>query len=177
MTRLAQAYQRFLDYLEKATFAVAMLLAAGLFLVTSTGIITEQLTGSSLVWVEEVNNLFFTWIIFLGAGAIARRGGHIGVDILHGFLGPRAMTALRFLFAALALIVVFVMVYHGWKMARFVGRSQSSLYLDISLFYYYLSIPAGGVIFGLNTIGTVVPGGPPAGHDPVQDALQQETNS
>jgi len=75
-------YQVFLDWLEKATFLVAMVLMAGLFLVTSTGIIVEQITGNSMVWIEEINNLLFVWIIFLGAGAIARRGGHIGVDFL-----------------------------------------------------------------------------------------------
>lgn len=160
MRRLAAQYQSFLDVLEKTTFALAMTLTAGLFLVTSTGILTEQATGNSLVWVEEVNNLLFAWIIFLGAGAIARRGGHIGVDLVHGFMGPRGMYALQVLYTALALVVVYVMVWYGHKMALFVGRSQTSLYLDISLYYYYLSIPAGGVVFGLMAIGTILPGAP-----------------
>ncbi|APE42493.1 hypothetical protein BOO69_02985 [Sulfitobacter alexandrii] len=160
MRRFAEFYQRFLDLIEKATFAVAMTLTAALFLVTSLGIITEQTTGNSLVWTEEINNLLFAWIIFLGAGAIARRGGHIGVDLIHGYIGPRGLYALRVLYAALAMIVVFVMVWYGHRMAMFVGRSQTSLYLDISLYYYYLSIPAGGVIFGLMTIGTILPGTP-----------------
>ena len=160
MRRLAKLYQSFLDILEKATFAVAMMLTAGLFLVTSAGIIFEQTAGNSLVWVEEINNLLFAWIIFLGAGAIARRGGHIGVDLIHSVVGPRGMYALQLLYAALALIVVFVMVWYGHQMAAFVGRSQSSLYLNISLYYYYLSVPAGGVIFGLMAIGTVLPGSP-----------------
>lgn len=160
MRRFAEVYQKFLDQLEKVTFALAMVLTAGLFLVTSTGIITEQATGNSLVWVEEVNNLLFAWIIFLGAGAITRRGGHIGVDLIHGYIGARGIYALQLLYAVLALIVVFVMVWYGHKMAMFVGRSQTSLYLDISLYYYYLAIPVGGTIFGLMTIGTVLPGTP-----------------
>lgn len=168
MRRFADYYQKFLDHVEKATFALAMVLTAGLFLVTSLGIITEQTTGSSLVWIEEMNNLLFTWIIFLGAGAIARRGGHIGVDLIHGYLGPRGIYALRVLYAALALVVVFVMVWYGHKMAMFVGRSQTSLYLDISLYYYYLSIPVGGAVFGLMTIGTILPGTPKR-----QDELSQ----
>lgn len=165
MKRFAEIYQGFLDLLEKATYAVAMLLTAALFLVTSVGIFVEQATGNSLVWVEEVNNLCFTWIIFLGAGAIARRGGHIGVDLIHAYVGPRGLYALRLLYAALALIVVFVMVWYGHRMALFVGRSQTSLYLDISLYYYYASIPAGGVIFGLMTLGTILPGTPKKLHE------------
>jgi len=160
MKRLAELYQLFLDYLERGTFFIAMVLVGALFLVNAAGIVTEQATGNSLVWVEEISTLLFAWTVFLGAGAIARRGGHIGVDILHGFFGPKLMAALRVVFAALTLIVVWVMVYYGYKMALFVGRSQTSLYLDISLFYYYLSIPVGGAIFGLNAIGSALSGAP-----------------
>lgn len=155
MKSLVAQYQVFLDWLEKATFFVAMTLMAGLFLVTSTGIIAEQITGNSLVWVEEINNLLFVWIAFLGAGAIARRGGHIGVDFLYGALGERSQFALRAVYCILALIIVYVMVYYGTWMAKFVGRSQTSLYLDISLFYYYLAIPVGGILLGFNSVGAL----------------------
>lgn len=156
MKDLVAQYQVFLDWLEKATFLVAMTLTAALFLVTSTGIIVEQITGNSLVWVEEINNLLFTWIVFLGAGVIMRRGGHIGVDMLYGAVGKNLQFVLRLIYCVLALIIVWVMVYYGFKMARFVGRSQTSLYLDISLFYYYLSIPVGGVLIGFNSIGALL---------------------
>ena len=160
MKRVAAFYQIFLDYLERSAFLVAMILVGLLFLVNALGILTEQITGNSLVWVEEVSILLFAWVVFVGAGAIARRGGHIGVDILHGYMPPRFLAALRVLFAALTLIVVWVMVYHGHKMALFVGRSQTSLYLDISLYYYYLSVPVGGLILGLNAIGSALPNAP-----------------
>lgn len=160
MKRLAEIYQRLLDYLEMATFAVAMTLLGVLFLVNAAGIVTEQITGSSLVWVEEVSVLLAAWVVFLGAGVIARRGGHIGVDMLHAYLGPKALAGLQVFYAALSLIVVWVMVYYGYKMALFVGRSQTSLYLDISLYYYYLSVPVGGAIFGFNAVGAALPGAP-----------------
>ena len=157
---VAELYQLFLDYLERGTLLVAMILVAVLFLINAAGILTEQATGSSLVWVEEVSNLLFAWVVFLGAGAISRRGGHIGVDILHEYFGPKTMTVLRVFFAALTLIVVWVMVYYGYKMALFVGRSQTSLYLDINLYYFYLSVPVGGAILGLNAIGSALPKAP-----------------
>ncbi len=156
MKPFVEHYQTFLDWLEKVTFFAAMSLAAALFLVTSTGIIVEQVTGNSLVWVEEINNLLFVWLVFLGAGAIARRGGHIGVDILYGAVGKNLQLALRVIYCILALIIVWVMVFYGLKMASFVGRSQTSLYLDISLYYYYLAIPIGGILLGFNSIGALL---------------------
>ncbi len=155
--RLLAAFQRALDHVERAAYAAAMLLMAALFLNTANGIVVKQITGSSLVWVEEINNLLFAWTVFIGAGVIARAGGHIGVDIFYQMFGPRLQRALRVCYALLALVVVFVMVFYGLRMAAFVGRSQTSLYLSISLYWYYLSVPAGGALLGLFTIGAALP--------------------
>ena len=57
----------------------------------------------------------------------------------------------------LALILVWVMVRYGAKLAVFVGKSQKSLYLDINLFYYYLAVPVAGVLLGLGSIGHILP--------------------
>jgi len=155
--RVLAGFQRLLDHVETAAYAVAMLLMAALFLNTANGIIVQQITGSSLVWVEEINNLLFAWTVFVGAGVIARIGGHIGVDIFYQMFGPRLQRGLRVVYALLALIVVVVMVFYGIRMANFVGRSQSSLYLSISLFWYYLSVPVGGALLGIFTIGAALP--------------------
>ena len=48
------------------------------------------------------------------------------------------------------------MVYYGVKMALFVGQYQTSLYLNINLFYFYLSVPVGGVLMGLFSIGAML---------------------
>lgn len=157
MTTFLVGYQTFLDWLERGCMAIAMALTGLLFLNTATGIIVDQVVGNSLIWVEEVNNLLFAWAVFVGAGIIARHGGHIGVELVYDMLGPRLKRALRILYTAMALIIVWVMVYYGIKMALFVGRYQTSLYLDINLFYYYLSVPVGGALMGLFSVGAALP--------------------
>ncbi|WP_243612488.1 TRAP transporter small permease [Shimia aestuarii] len=157
MNKLLSGYQTFLDWLEKAAMALAMMLTALLFLNTANGIIVDQVVGNSLVWIEEVNNLLFAWAVFVGAGVVARHGGHIGVDMVYSVLGPRLQLLMRIGYLVLALIIVWVMVYYGVKMALFVGKYQTSLYLDINLFYYYLSVPVGGVLLGLFSIGATLP--------------------
>ena len=156
MKKLISGYQTFLDWLEKATMALAMIMAALMFLNTSTGIIVDQVVGNSLVWIEEVNILLFAWGVFVGAGVVARHGGHIGVDIIYSVLGPALQLVLRVGYLVLTLIVVWVMVYYGVKMALFVGQYQTSLYLNINLFYFYLSVPVGGVLMGLFSIGAML---------------------
>ncbi|MDF1717135.1 MAG: TRAP transporter small permease [Antarcticimicrobium sp.] len=168
MTTFLVGYQTFLDWLERGSMAIAMALTGLLFLNTATGIIVDQVVGNSLIWVEEVNNLLFAWAVFVGAGVIARHGGHIGVELVYDMLGPRLKRALRILYTAMALIIVWVMVFYGIKMALFVGQYQTSLYLDINLFYYYLSVPVGGALMGLFSVGAALP-------DPRKPAAERQT--
>nr|WP_272214411.1 TRAP transporter small permease [Marinicella sp. W31]MDC2880016.1 TRAP transporter small permease [Marinicella sp. W31] len=157
MKKLLIGYQTAADGLEKVCMAVAIVLTGMLFLISAYEIIINQLVGNSPVWVEEVSNLLFAWAIFIGAGVIARHGGHIGVELLYDMVGPFLQAALKVGYAVLTLVVVFVMVYFGWKMALFVGKYQTSLYLDISLFYYYLSVPVGGALLGLFSVAAALP--------------------
>lgn len=150
-------YQTFLDWLEKAIYVITVVLMGLLFLNTSLGIIWDQLFNNSIVWIEEINTLLFTWIIFLGAGVVARFGGHIGVDMMYAVLPARLQAVVRVIYMILALIIVWVMVFYGMRLALFVGQYQASIYLQISLFYYYLSIPAGGVLLGLFSVGVALP--------------------
>ena len=155
MKNFISRYHIFLDWLEKAAMILAMFLAALMFFNTASGIIVDQVLGNSLVWIEEVNVLLFAWVVFIGAGVVARHGGHIGVDLIYSALGPAPQLVLRIGYFLLTLIVVWVMVYYGFKMALFVGKYQTSLYLDINLFYFYLSVPVGGALMGLFSIGAL----------------------
>ncbi len=157
MRVVLSAYQSFLDVLERATYFVTILLMGLLLFNTSLGMAFDTFGGYSLPWTEEVNTLLFAWCCLLGAGAIARVGGHIGVDTLLERLSPPIRYGLRVLHTLLALLLVWVMVFYGIKLAEFVGMSQKSLYLDINLIYYYMCVPVGGVILGLNCIGAVLP--------------------
>lgn len=156
MRQLVEFYQVFLDWVEKVFLSVAMVLLAGLLLVNTANIVFQLVDGNSLVWIEEINNLLFTWLVFVGAGVIARHGMHIGVDIAYDMAGPRMRAGFRVLYLLMALIICWVMAYYGTKMAMFVGRYQTSLYLDINMFYYYFAIPVGGVLLALNSLGAAL---------------------
>ncbi|MCF8032835.1 MAG: TRAP transporter small permease [Desulfarculaceae bacterium] len=157
MQKVFSAYHTALDYLEKATYAVVIVLAALLLFNTSLGMFFDTFMGESIPWTEEVNTLLFVWLSLLGAGVIARYGGHIGVDTLTERFPAKVQHGFRVLHTLLALIIVWVMVQYGVQLAEFVGRSQSSIYLDINLFWYYIAVPVSGVILGLASIAYVLP--------------------
>lgn len=150
-------YQRFLDILEKTTFFIACTLLSLLLCNELMGIFFDTVVGQSVVWVPDMSVLLFAWIIFLGGGVIARHGGHIGVDFLMEKFPNRLNLCIRIGHLILALLLSGVMVYFGVKNAIFVGKTQSAVYLEISLFYYYVSVPVGGFLLAVNSIGVILP--------------------
>lgn len=156
MRSFALAYQAFLDRLEGLTVWVAGALMIVLLANEAVGI-AASLLGRSFPWAQELSILLFAWIVFLGAGVLTRWGGHIAIDIIAERLPAAAQRWLKVVYAVLALLLVAVLVYFGGQMALFVGRFQKSVYLEISMFYFYLSAPIGGLLIGLNSLGTILP--------------------
>ncbi len=164
MNSYTRKYLNFLNWLEKPVLFAAGLCMALAVINTGLGLLFEAIVGQSLAWGEEMNTLFFCWTSFLGAGVVARYGGHIGVDTIIDFFPEKLKKIIYWFHTVLAIIIVWVMFYYGVKLALFVGKSQTSIYLDISLTYYYLSVPVGGIILGLNSLGFVLEGSKRHGH-------------
>lgn len=150
------AYQAFLDRLEKLTIWIASFLVVVLLGNETLGIVCDLL-GRSIPWITELSVCLFAWVVFLGAGILSRRGGHISLDIIVERLPSSMQSWLRAIYAILAIIFVAVLLYFGGQLALFVGRFQKSVYLEISMFYFYLAVPAGGLLIGLNSLGTILP--------------------
>ncbi len=150
-------YQIFLDKVEHVVVFLSGALLALLLCNVLLGIFVDSFIGYSITWTPEMSVLLFSWVVFLGAGAIARHGGHIGIDFLLERFPPGLHFLVRVGHVILAVILTVVMIYFGVKMAFFVGKFQSSVYLDLSLFYYYFSVPVGGLLLGLNSIGAILP--------------------
>jgi len=150
------AYQAFLDRLEKLAIWVASLLVVVLLGNETLGIVSD-LFGRSIPWITELSVCLFAWVVFLGAGILSRRGGHISLDIIVERLPSSVQSWLRVIYAILAIIFVVVLVYFGGQLALFVGRFQKSVYLEISMFYFYSAVPVGGLLIGLNSLGAILP--------------------
>jgi TRAP-type C4-dicarboxylate transport system permease small subunit len=67
------------------------------------GVITRYITAQPAAWAGEVAAFAFAWCVFIGAAAVAKRGGHVAIDMLTGLL-PGAAQALIGLLARVASI-------------------------------------------------------------------------
>lgn len=69
--------------------------AAGLalaivFVAVAWGVFARYVSPRPSPWAHELSNIGFAWVVFLGAAAAARKGLHIGVDLLAAQLPARA---------------------------------------------------------------------------------------
>ena len=81
----------------------------------------------------------------------------MSLEIISERLPSSWQSWLKVIYAILAIAVAAVLIYFGGQLALFVGRFQKSVYLGLSMFYFYLSVPVGGLLIGLNSLGTILP--------------------
>lgn len=81
--------RRLLDNIEEIVSGIALVIVV---LSASWGVFTRYLTKSPATWSGEIATLAFAWVVFVGASACFKHGGHVSIDMLVNFL-PRRLSA------------------------------------------------------------------------------------
>ena len=151
----AQRLDRLCDGLNRATEIVIGVLVAVTVMVTLLQVIFRYGLNSSLSWSEELARYVFIWVIFLGTASAARRGQHMAVDGLSGFLPPVWRRALAVLIALVG-IVFFIVVFYTGILLTENAVPQRSTALEISVALVYVSAPIGAVLTLLHLVNGIV---------------------
>ncbi len=92
-------------------------------------------------WTEELTRYIFVWLAWLSAAVVFRKGQHVTIDAISGFMSER----LQFWHdLAIRLVCVGILIFllkFGWDVTSFT-RSRSAA-LNIPMNYVYLSAAAG----------------------------------
>lgn len=68
-----------------------MVISLGLMLILNfTNVVSRYLLGTSLSFTEEITTNLFVWSCFIGASAAAKRGAHLGFDLLLMYMPKKA---------------------------------------------------------------------------------------
>ena len=100
--------------------------------------------NDSLAWPEEVARWAFVWLVFLGMAMVARRGGHIIIDLLPRALGARALSYHALFVRIVVTAVAMMLLVFGIDMV--VRSSYVSPAMVWPLTYLYLAIPTSAVL-------------------------------
>jgi TRAP-type C4-dicarboxylate transport system permease small subunit len=139
-----------------AKFETGLLIASFLVLV-GLGVvqIVLRIFGQSVSWADEVMRNITIWVALLGASLATWEGGHLNVDTVTHFLGPR-VKAFSGIFVGLAASFISALVaYSGWvtfgRLIERLGQHDpgATLSSGIPVAVWQIMIPLGFSIIAL----------------------------
>jgi len=123
-------------FLEVASSACLVLL-----LIIICFMVLNRLVGlASLGWTDEIVELLFAWMIFIGAAAVWRKRSHFLVDaLLNSIASSAKRNTLECLVAFLNLLFLAVLAYLSLRLTM--DASETSPVFQISKAYWYGVMP------------------------------------
>ena len=99
-----------------------------------------------LGWEDEVVELAFAWMVFLGSAAVWRSHEHIVIDFIpQALTGSRAGRVLEVVVGLLVLGFLAVFTWYGWLLtAQAQGNTSPMLVLPRPL--WYAAVPVSGLV-------------------------------
>jgi C4-dicarboxylate transporter, DctQ subunit len=147
---LAGRAERILTWLELTIIGGTLALCA---LLLFANVVLRYVFLAPLGWAEEVSIYAMVWIVFIGASAVLRAGGHIAVDLLPLALSPPQRRLLQALALTLALCFFAVFCYYSLQhtlRTRALGQVTPALLAPMWL--AYLALPVGSFLMTIRTL-------------------------
>jgi len=115
------------------------------------GVLSRYVTEEPATWVEEVSSIAFTWVVFIGAAEVHRRGKHVRVDLVTNLFPARLRAGVEL---AGGLLVALYCFYLAWLGARqvLISNSASTPMLRIPLSVPYVGLTLGFFLMGLRSL-------------------------
>lgn len=124
---------------ELAKFFLGSCIAA-IVLITLAAVWQRYVMDNALSWVEQVSNMLFIWVVFIGSAVLYRQNLHIGVDAFLMALNEKHRAIWKWVIELLNLTFIIVLFIASTKLTYDVSGNTAGA-LDISPAYYYISAP------------------------------------
>lgn len=135
-------------------------------------ITVSLLIGAMMVWVfvqvigryafnytpsfgEELARYMFVWVVFLSLPVVAKKGGHMAIEMVTIRLRGSALKIVRVCADIFTIAFLLIMVFGGVKMVM-LASFQISAALQISMSWVYCVIPFGCLIMLLNVVDSFI---------------------
>lgn len=132
---------RWSDRLLAALLALAML---ALVAVNFANVVARYAFAAPLPAADEIMTFTLVWGVFLGAGLVSLRGGHLAMDLLVGLLPAAARRALAAAGAACAVLVLGFVFLQSLDYLDTIGAiGMTSMGGGIPMTVPHLALPVG----------------------------------
>lgn len=107
-------------------------------------VLRREIFSYSSIWGEEIVRYSFIYLAWIGAAAAVRERGHIRIDVIMNYVGPRAK-ALLYIFGDLVMFVVAaIALYWSFETVLVSAKFGSVTHgLRISQVWFLSAVPIG----------------------------------
>ncbi|MDH4265545.1 MAG: TRAP transporter small permease subunit [Deltaproteobacteria bacterium] len=141
--RFLEAFDRILTLGLKASSVICLV---GLLSMISAMIFVRFVPVSSMGWADEIVELAFVYMVFLGSAVLWKERSHFRVDMIPLWLGgTRAGTFLKVFLNILSLAFFLVFTYQGVILT--LRTTDNSPILDLPKLLWYGVLPISGGVF------------------------------
>ena len=122
-----------------------------LFTILTMSVINRFGAFMSMGWADEIIELLFAWLVFLGAACLWRERSHFRVDMLQQRLaGTESERVLEFVLGLLSIVFLVTLSYQAWDLV--VTASDDSPVFALSKKYWYGVMPVASLIMICYTV-------------------------
>jgi TRAP-type C4-dicarboxylate transport system permease small subunit len=139
---------------EIAKFALGLCVAA-IVLITLAAVWWRYIVNAPIAWIEQVSNILFIWITFIGAAVLYRQKLHIGVDMFIAMLKGRSQQVMFWAIELANLAFIIVLLVYSLKLSIDVLPNTYGA-LDITPAYFYFSAPVSCAMMMLYFVEKIV---------------------
>ncbi len=146
---------RLLSIIESILKVICISLLAIIVLCLFYAVLMRYLFHMPPAWSMELSRILFLWMVIFGAAVVTREQSHIQIQ----FIVERLPKTIRFFWTTFLQIMMigfcWVMIQQGTAIFPMVSEASTPT-LGISMGWLYLSVPIGGMLFGLFILETIV---------------------
>lgn len=118
-----------------------------LVLTMAIEVLRREVFAYSSIWGEEVVRYSFIYLAWIGAAAAVKDRGHIRIDVILHYLGPRGKAAVYIFGDLVMFIVALIALYWSFETVLVSAKFGSVSHgLRISMVWFLMAVPLG---FGL----------------------------
>lgn len=136
---------RILDALNRNAERWALLVFYTMLVATMfIEVLRRELMSYSSIWGEEIVRYAFIYLAWIGAAAAVRERGHIRIDVIMEYAGPR-FKALLYIFGDIVMAIIAVIAFYWSLEAVLVSAKFGSVThgLRISQVWFLSAVPIG----------------------------------
>lgn len=149
---------RFLDRIEGALAAVAIILLVVVTLSVCLEVVMRYGFNSPLIWVVEIGEYALLYITFLGTAWALRNGGHVRVDIILGLFSQRMRRIFGVISSSLGIIISLVLtiggIYVTWD--KFASSAYKPTVVEFPTWIVVIVIPIGSLFLGIRFLRLLI---------------------